>query len=68
MDNLHRNAEGYSDPTAYGGMKAAMREEREVQNKLNKLVTCLKLIIDLAGFEMTARIQLKHRKSGREFK
>jgi hypothetical protein len=67
MENLRKNAEGYNDPTAYGGIMAAMKEEQELQSKVKKLVSCLKLVIDLAGFDLTARIHLKHRKTGKEF-
>lgn len=61
MDNLRKNAEGYSDPTVYGGMMAVVKEEQAVESKLNKLIACLKLIIDLAGFDLTTRIHLKHK-------
>lgn len=68
MSNPRLNSEGYPDPTAYEGLKPIIREDAIVQSKLNKLVTALKLVIDLAGFELIGRIQVRHRKSGKEFR
>ena len=68
MKNLRFNGEGYYDPTAYEGMRPLVKEEAEIQNKLNKLITVLKLVIDLAGFDLIARIQVRQRKSGKEFR
>ncbi|GHV06388.1 hypothetical protein FACS1894217_04960 [Clostridia bacterium] len=64
----YRNSEGYPDSIAYHAMKSVEKDEQIIQAKLNKLILCLKLIVELAGFDLTARIQVKHRKSGREFK
>lgn len=68
VGNPRLNSEGYHDPTAYEGLKPVIREDAAVQNKLNKLITALKLVIDLAGFELIGRIQVRHRKSGKEFR
>lgn len=68
VGNPRLNSEGYYDPTAYEGLKPVIREDAAVQNKLNKLITALKLVIDLAGFELIGRIQVRHRKSGKEFR
>lgn len=66
--NPRFNSEGYHDPTAYEALKPIIKEDIAIQNKLNKLITDLKLVIDLSGFELIGRIQLKHRKSGKEFR
>lgn len=58
------NAEGYPDPTAYNGLKSTIREEQ----RLNNLIFVLKYIIHLAGFELLNRIELKDRKTGREYR
>lgn len=62
--NLHRNSEGYYDPTPY----PTLREEAEQESRLNRLVHVLKCVIDLAGFEPVGRIVLRDKKSGREFR
>lgn len=63
-----RNNEGYKDMTAYAALNTVTKDEQVFQNKLSKLILCLKLMIELSGFELVGRIHLKHRKSGKEFK
>lgn len=64
-----QNKEGYADPTAYHGLKPIIKEEDDEQQKrLNTLIFVLKYIIRLAGFELLNRIELKDRRSGREYR
>ena len=65
---LHKNAEGYNDPTAGAAMSNIIREENERQRRVTALIGVLKYIIDAAGFELLARIELKDRRSGREYR
>lgn len=65
---LHKNSEGYSDPTAHDAMTKVMREERELQQRLNTVISIMKNVADLAGFDLIARIALKDRKTGREYR
>lgn len=62
------NSEGYPDPTAYQAMKAVMEQEKELERKVHNLVNVLKFIVDWAGFEFIGRVQIRHKKSGKEFK
>lgn len=68
MKNLYHNSEGYADPTAYDGMKSIIREESEADKRAYDLVKVLKYIINSAGFELTERVQLKDKKTGREYR
>lgn len=63
-----QNKEGYSDPTAYEGLKSIIREEDEQQKRLNTLIFVLKYIIRLAGYDLLNRVELKDKKTGKEFK
>lgn len=63
-----QNHEGYSDPTAYEGLKPIIREEDEQKKRLNNLIFVLKYITRLAGFELLNRIEIKDRKTGREYR
>ena len=65
---LRKNAEGYSDPTAGAAMSKILREENERQRRVTALVGVLKYIIDAAGFDLLARIELRDRKTGREYR
>ena len=65
---LKRNAEGYSDPTAYAGATNILREEYEAQRRVNALIGSLKSLIDLAGFDLLNRIEIRDRRTRREYK
>lgn len=68
MGNPKYNGEGYHDQTAYEALKPIIKEDAAVQNKVNKLMNVLKSIIDINGFDLIGRIQIRHRKSGKEFR
>lgn len=67
-----RNAEGYSDPTTHGALTNVMREYCEKQEaadaRCNQLIKSLKNIIDLAGFDLVARIEVRDRETGRFYR
>lgn len=67
-DNPKRNSEGYSDPTAYLGLRSIIREENALEGEVNALIKVLKYIIGKSGFELINRIELKDKKTGRVFK
>ncbi len=66
--NPYFNAEGYPDPTAYYGEKAAMRDITNTERRAAELIRALKTFIALSGFELTERVKLREIKTGREFR
>ena len=66
--NPYQNGEGYSDPTAYYGMKNILKEEQEIENQVHDLIHIIRLLADILGFEIVGRIHFKHKKTGREYK
>lgn len=68
MGKPWQNGESYSDPTAYAGLKPVIQEDEEREKRVNTLIFVLKYIIKLAGFELLNRIEIKDRKSGREYR
>ena len=66
--NPYLNAEGYSDPTAYHGLKNVVKEEQELEKRVHDMVHIIKNFADILGFEIVGRIHFKHRKTGKEFK
>lgn len=68
MNKTRYNSEGYADPTAYEGMKGVIREESEAEKRVHDLVKVLKYIVNAAGFELAERVQLRDKKTGREYK
>lgn len=56
------------DPTAYHALKPIIREEAELDGKVNFLIKVLKYIIAESGFELLARIELRDKRTGRCFR
>ena len=67
-NNPFYNDKGYPDPTAHYATKSITKEEKELEKKAHNLVNVLKFIVEWAGFEFIGRIQLRHKKSKKEFK
>lgn len=64
----YRNKEGYPDPTAGEALGAVAKEEREQNKAVTTLITMLKQIISLAGFELVGRIVLRDKETGKEYR
>lgn len=68
----YRNSEGYKDPTAGEALGTLAKEERQKEKEHNAavttLITMLKQIISLAGFELVGRIVLKDKETGKEYR
>lgn len=68
----YRNKEGYPDPTAGEAIgtlaKEKRREEKERNAAVTSLITMLKQIISLAGFELAERIVLRDKETGKEYR
>lgn len=62
------NDSGLPDPTAYKAIKNVTAEEVKVDRAARLTVNVIKGILELAGFELMGRIQIKHKKSGKVFK
>lgn len=68
---LH-NAEGYMDLTAHDALTNVMRDKQleldEADLRCNRLIKSIKTLIDLAGFELTARVEVRDRRTGRNYR
>lgn len=64
------NGSGYYDPTAHEALKNIHKEEKiqVVDDTAHKVITTIRNILDLSGFELVGRIQIKHKKSGKIYK
>lgn len=63
-----QNAEGYADPTAYAALNSIEQVELEQQKRVNALIYVLKYIISMAGFDLLNRIEIRDRRTGREYR
>ena len=65
------NGSGCPDPTAYEALKRVHVEERlshRIDADAHTVVTTIKSILNLAGFELVERIQIRHKKTGKIFR
>ncbi len=63
-----KNSEGYADPTATIAISDISKEQADADKRAYDLVKVLKYVVHAAGFEMTERVQLKDKKTGRVYK
>lgn len=64
----YRNNEGYRDPTAGEAAGTVVKEEKKRNEAVTSLITILKQIISLTGFELVGRIVLKDKETGKEYR
>lgn len=58
-----KNASGCPDPTAYEALKN-LTKEQDVE-RLNRLLSTIRYISDMAGFEIMERIIFRDKKNGK---
>lgn len=67
-----RNTEGYMDLTAHDALANVMRDKQleldEADLRCNRLIKSIKTVIDLADFDLVARIEVKDRRTGRTYR
>ncbi len=68
--NLHKNASGYTDHTAGKALEnmVSIERKKEIDDIAVKLVLLIKMLLDIWGFELLERVQIKHKKTGKEYK
>lgn len=70
---MHKNSEGYPDPTAGAAWSNICKEQRQQQEAerlalISRLIPIMKQMAELAGFEVVGRITLRDKKTGKEYK
>ena len=63
QENLKKNAEGYSDPTAYKAIKS-MENENKADERFHRLLDTIFSICELSGFHIEDRMVIKDNKTG----
>lgn len=65
------NNSGCPDFTAYEAIKNIQNEEKRlnrVDENAHTVITTIKNILELSGFELIERVQIRHKKSGKVYK
>lgn len=69
---MHKNSEGYPDPTAGAAWSNIRREERQREAErmavISGLIPVMKQTAELVGFEVVGRITLKDKTTGKEYR
>jgi hypothetical protein len=69
MSNIsYKNIEGYADPTAHAALEPIAQEDAALESKVSFLIKVIKFVASGAGFEISNRIELRDRKTGKEFR
>ena len=62
------NASGCPDPTAHDALLPIAQEDAALEARTTRLIKAVKSFIDLAGYDLIARIEIRDRKSGKIFR
>ena len=65
---IRKNSQGYNDPTAYAALWKIRQEELAQQQRVSELIRVLRYIINKSGFELISRIELREKRTGKEFR
>ena len=68
MNKTFYNASGCKDPTAGKAIMELDKEERVTDTRAKEAVQLCKQMLDIIGFELVGRIEIRDRKTGREYK
>ena len=62
------NASKYPDPTAHDALQAALDEQTEDERRIRKVISTVKNVLDFAGFDLVARIEIRDKKTGKIYR
>ena len=62
------NISGCKDPTAFLAIREADKEKEECDKRAEKLIKAIKLLLSASGFSLIRRVEIRHDKSGREYR
>lgn len=66
---INKNCEGYSDPTAFQGIKNATQAANDPDAvRVSRFIGSIRDLAALSGFDIMNRIVLRDQKTGREFR
>ena len=64
----YKNTEGYADPTAHAAMNAVQDEQEAADSRVQNFIRAIKTIIDQSGYDLLARIEIRDRATGRNYR
>ena len=64
----YKNTEGSADPTAHAAMNAVQDEQEAADSRVQSFIRAIKTIIDQSGYDLLARIEIRDRATGRNYR
>lgn len=64
----YKNPEGYADPTAHAAMSTVQKEQDAADLRVQNFIRAVKTIIDQSGYDLLARIEIRDRATGRDYR
>ena len=64
----YKNPEGYADPTAHAAMSTGQKEQDAADLRVQNFIRAVKTIIDQSGYDLLARIEIRDRATGRDYR
>lgn len=62
------NSSGCKDPTAYEAIGHVIKEENDLDKRVHSLINVLKFIVEWAGFDLISRIEVRDKRTRKEFR
>lgn len=62
----YKNPEGYADPTPYNALRNLQRDNADINAM--RLIKCILTLLDLNGYALIGRLNIRDRLTGREYK
>lgn len=63
-----RNPSGYPDPTAHDALQRVQCEQDEADQRTFRAIGAIKALLEIGGFDLLARIELRDRRTGRTYR
>lgn len=64
----NRNIAGYPDPTAYSALSAVQKELDMDDCRVQAFIRSIKTIINQSGYDLVARLEIRDRRTGRNYR
>lgn len=64
----YHNLSGAADPTAFAAMSSVQREQDEGYVRMSRVIAAVKTLLDLSGYDLLNRIELRDRFTGKIYR
>lgn len=68
MGKIHKNAEGYNDPTAGWALDTVRKEEREVERRIQECLTHMRWVAEKCDLAIVNRVRFRDLRTGKEYR